>query len=142
MSRLEAICAERGITMTEQRRIIVKVLSESEDHPDVETICRRCNAVDPRISVATVYRTLKLLEELSVLDRHDFGDGRGRYEAAPEVHHDHLVDLNSGEVLEFKSEEIERLQVEIARSLGYDLSGHRMELFGVKLGAPQDAERD
>ncbi len=118
--------------MTDQRRVIARVLSESSDHPDVEQVYNRAAKVDPRISIATVYRTVKLFEEANILDRHDFGDGRARYEEAPEAHHDHLIDLNSGEVIEFCDEEIERLQREAAARLGYHLVGHRLELFAVR----------
>jgi Fur family ferric uptake transcriptional regulator len=119
--------------MTDQRRVIAKVLSESADHPDVEELYQRASAVDPRISIATVYRTVKLWEEANILERHDFGDGRARYEEVPEVHHDHLIDIKSGDVIEFRNEEIERLQQEVAERLGYRLVGHRLELFGVPL---------
>ena len=129
---LEQLCAEKGLRITEQRRVIAKVLSESEDHPDVELLHSRASAIDPKISIATVYRTVRLFEEAGILDRHDFGDGRSRYEPVPEAHHDHLIDLNSGEVIEFEDEEIEALQEKIAAKLGYELKGHRMELYGVK----------
>jgi Fur family ferric uptake transcriptional regulator len=119
--------------MTEQRRVIAQVLSDSEDHPDVEMVYQRASKVDPKISIATVYRTVKLFEEANILDRHDFGDGRARYEERPEEHHDHLIDVNSGQVIEFTNEEIERLQDAVARELGYRLVGHRLELYGIKL---------
>ncbi len=118
--------------MTDQRRVIARVLSESSDHPDVEQVYNRATKVDSRISIATVYRTVKLFEEANILDRHDFGDGRARYEGAPEAHHDHLIDVNSGEVVEFCDEEIERLQREAAARLGYRLVGHRLELCAVR----------
>ena len=124
--------------MTEQRRVIAKVLSEAADHPDVEELHQRASAADPRISIATVYRTVKLWEEANILERHDFGDGRARYEEAPEVHHDHLIDIKSGEVIEFRNEEIERLQREVAERLGFRLVGHRLELFGVRLRPADD----
>ena len=133
-TRLEQLCADKGLKMTEQRKTIVRVLSESRDHPDVELVHRRAVDIDPRISIATVYRTVRLLEEANILERHDFGDGRARYEEAPSDHHDHLIDMRSGKVVEFQSEEIERLQVEIARKLGYELVDHRLELYGVPLG--------
>ena len=133
--RIEQLCADKGLKMTGQRRVIARVLSESSDHPDVEQVYRRAAAIDPRISIATVYRTVKLFEEASILARLDFGDGRSRYEEAPEEHHDHLIDVKSGTVIEFHNEEIERLQREVARRLGYELVGHRLELFGVPLGA-------
>jgi Fur family ferric uptake transcriptional regulator len=119
--------------MTEQRRVIARVLSEADDHPDVEEVYRRATEVDPKISIATVYRTVRLLEEAEILERHDFGDGRARYEEASEDHHDHLIDINTGTVIEFHSEEIEELQREIARRYGYRLVGHRLELYGVPL---------
>lgn len=130
---LEQLCAERGLRITEQRRVIARVLSEAEDHPDVEALHRRANRIDPKISIATVYRTVRLFEECGILDRHDFGDGRARYEAAPEAHHDHLIDVESGNVLEFVDPELEALQKQIAEKLGYRLVDHRMELYGVKL---------
>ena len=119
--------------MTDQRRVIARVLSESTDHPDVEMVYRRASKEDPRISIATVYRTVKLFEEAAILERHDFGDGRARYEEAPEEHHDHLIDVNSGEVIEFRNDEIESLQKYVAEELGYRLVGHRLELFGSKM---------
>jgi Fur family ferric uptake transcriptional regulator len=130
---LEALCAERGLRITEQRRVIARVLSESDDHPDVEKLHARAMAVDPHISIATVYRTVRLFEEAGILDRHDFGDGRARYEAAPEAHHDHLIDVETGKVLEFVDPELEALQKQIAEKLGFRLVDHRMELYGVRL---------
>jgi len=130
---LEALCAERGLRITEQRRVIARVLSESTDHPDVEALHVRAAAVDPKISIATVYRTVRLFEEAGILDRHDFGDGRARYEPAPEAHHDHLIDVESGKVVEFVDPELEALQRQIAEKLGYRLVDHRMELYGVRL---------
>lgn len=130
---LEALCAERGLRITDQRRVIAKVLSDSEDHPDVEKVHERSAAIDSRISIATVYRTVRLFEEAGILDRHDFGDGRARYEAAPEAHHDHLIDVESGKVVEFVDPELEALQKQIAEKLGYRLVDHRMELYGVSL---------
>lgn len=135
---LEQLCADRGLRITEQRRIIARVLSESDDHPDVELLHERSSAIDPKISIATVYRTVRLFEEAGILDRHDFGDGRARYEAAPEAHHDHLIDVESGDVVEFVDPELEALQKIIAEKLGYRLVDHRMELYGVKLGRPKD----
>ena len=131
---LEQLCADRGLRITEQRRVIARVLSESDDHPDVELLHQRANAIDAKISIATVYRTVRLFEEAGILDRHDFGDGRARYEAAPEAHHDHLIDVESGTVVEFVDPELESLQKQIAEMLGYRLVDHRMELYGVKLG--------
>lgn len=118
--------------------MIARVLSESEDHPDVELLHQRASAIDSKISIATVYRTVRLFEEAGILDRHDFGDGRARYEAAPEAHHDHLIDVETGDVLEFVDPELEALQKLIAEKLGYRLVDHRMELYGVKLGRPGD----
>lgn len=131
-TRIEQLCIDKGLKMTEQRRVIAKVLSEAEDHPDVEQVYRRAADVDPKISIATVYRTVRLFEEASILERHDFGDGRARYEEAPQEHHDHLIDVQTGEVVEFQNDEIERLQREVARKLGYRLVDHRLELYGVK----------
>lgn len=137
-SRIERLCLEKGLKMTDQRRVIAKVLSEAADHPDVEELYQRASAVDPHISIATVYRTVKLWEEANILERHDFGDGRARYEETPEIHHDHLIDIKSGEVIEFRNEEIERLQQEVAERLGFRLVGHRLELFGVRRQGPKD----
>ena len=133
--RLEKLCLEKGLKMTEQRRVIARVLSEAADHPDVEQVYQRATEIDPRISIATVYRTVKLFEEANILERHDFGDGRARYEEAPADHHDHLIDVNSGEVIEFYSEEIEKLQEQVARKLGYRLVDHRLELYATRLDA-------
>ncbi len=130
---IEAKCIAAGMRMTDQRRVIARVLSEATDHPDVEEVYRRAIAIDPRISIATVYRTVRLFEEAGILERHDFRDGRARYEPASEEHHDHLIDIETGEVLEFRNEEIERLQVEVARQMGYELVDHRMELYGRRL---------
>lgn len=130
---LEQLCAEKGLRITEQRRVIAKVLSESEDHPDVELLHSRAAEIDPRISIATVYRTVRLFEEAGILDRHDFGDGRSRYEPVPEAHHDHLIDVETGKVVEFVDPEVEALQRQIAERLGYRLVDHRMELYGVRL---------
>ncbi|QPC97895.1 MULTISPECIES: Fur family transcriptional regulator [Qipengyuania] len=130
---LEQLCADRGLRITEQRRVIARVLSESEDHPDVEMLHERANKIDSGISIATVYRTVRLFEEAGILDRHDFGDGRARYEAAPEAHHDHLIDVETGKVIEFVDPEIEALQKQIAEKLGYRLVDHRLELYGVRL---------
>jgi len=130
---IEAVCAERGLRITEQRRVIARVLSDSEDHPDVESLHERAAAIDPRISIATVYRTVRLFEEAGILDRHDFGDGRARYEASPESHHDHLIDVETGKVVEFVDPELEALQRQIAERLGFRLVDHRLELYGVRL---------
>jgi Fur family ferric uptake transcriptional regulator len=131
-SSLEAKCVEHGLKMTDQRRVIAQVLSEASDHPDVEQLYQRANEIDSRISIATVYRTVRLFEEAGIIERHDFGDGRARYEEAGEDHHDHLIDVKTGKVIEFTNEEIERLQEAIAKELGYELVGHRLELYGVK----------
>lgn len=119
--------------MTEQRRVIARVLSEADDHPDVERVYRRATEIDPRISIATVYRTVRLFEEANILERHDFRDGRARYEEAPETHHDHLINLHTGDVIEFRNEEIEKLQRRVAEELGFELVDHRLELYGVPL---------
>ena len=132
-SRIEALCATKGMRMTDQRRVIARVLAESDDHPDVEELYRRCAKVDAHISISTVYRTVKLFEDASIIERHEFGDGRARYEQLRESHHDHLINLRSGEVIEFQSQEIERLQAEIARKLGYRLVDHRLELYAVPI---------
>jgi len=128
--RIEKLCAEKGLKMTAQRRVIARVLSEATDHPDVEELYRRASAFDNAISIATVYRTVRLFEEANILERHDFRDGRSRYEEVTDQHHDHLIDVETGNVIEFQNEEIERLQREIAKKLGYDLVDHRLELYG------------
>ena len=130
---VEALCAEKGLRITEQRRIIARVLSESEDHPDVEALHARASAIDSGISIATVYRTVRLFEEAGILSRHEFGDGRARYEAVSEEHHDHLIDVETGKVIEFVDDELEDLQKRIAEKLGFRLVDHRMELYGVAL---------
>ena len=130
---LEELCVERGMRMTEQRRVIARVLEASADHPDVEELYRRSSAVDARISISTVYRTVKLFEDAGIIERHDFREGRARYEQVPESHHDHLINLRDGTVIEFSSDEIEKLQAEIARRLGYRLVDHRLELYCVPL---------
>lgn len=135
---IEDQCVARGMRMTEQRRVIARTLQGATDHPDVEELYRRASSVDPRISISTVYRTLKLFEDAGIVARHDFRDGRSRYEQVPDEHHDHLIDLRSGRVVEFRDEEIERLQSEIARRLGYRLVDHRMELFAVPLKDEED----
>ena len=132
-SRLERLCAERGLRMTGQRRVVARVLSEARDHPDVEEVHRRASAEDPRISLSTVYRTVRLMEGEAIVERHDFGDGRARYEPAGHDHHDHLINVTTGEVIEFKNEDIERLQERVAKELGFRLIGHRLELFGTPL---------
>lgn len=140
-SRLEDLCIEKGLRMTEQRRIIARVLSESVDHPDVETVYQRASQIDSGIGLATVYRTLRLFEEANILERHDFGDGRARYEEVRDEHHDHLIDVQTGEVIEFTNEAIEALQRKVAEELGYRLVDHRLELYGVKLGKEDKKKR-
>jgi Fur family ferric uptake transcriptional regulator len=134
ISRLEQACLDKGLKMTEQRRVIARVLSDSVDHPDVEQVYRRATDIDPHISIATVYRTVRLFEEANILARHDFGEGRARYEEMPSAHHDHLIDIQSGKVIEFRNEDIEKLQQLVAEQLGYDLVGHRLELYAVPHG--------
>jgi Fur family ferric uptake transcriptional regulator len=131
LDRIEKVCIEKGLRMTDQRRVVARVLSDAHDHPDVEELYRRAHAVDPHISIATVYRTVRLFEESGIIARHDFRDGRSRYEEAPDTHHDHLIDMKSGRVIEFMDEEIEALQTAIAKRLGYRLVDHRLELYGV-----------
>ena len=133
MDRLEKLCIEKGMRMTDQRRVIARVLSSATDHPDVEELHRRAHAVDPHISIATVYRTVRLFEESGIIERHDFRDGRSRYEETPDHHHDHLIDMKTGKVVEFVDEDIEALQNAIAQRLGYKLVDHRLELYGVPL---------
>ncbi len=130
---IETQCAAKGMRMTEQRRIIARVLAGSADHPDVEELYRRCAKIDQHISISTVYRTVKLFEDSGIIERHDFRKGRARYEQIPDSHHDHLINVRSGQVIEFQSEEIERLQTEIARKLGYKLVDHRLELYAIPL---------
>lgn len=132
-SQIERACLDKGLKMTEQRRVIARVLSAADDHPDVEEVYRRASADDERISLATVYRTLRLFEDSGIIESHDFGGGRTRYEASSDDHHDHLIDVHSGEVIEFFDEELEALQEKIAKRLGYRLVEHKMELFGVPL---------
>jgi Fur family ferric uptake transcriptional regulator len=130
---IEAQCAAKGMRMTEQRRVIARVIAGAADHPDVEELYRRCAKIDEHISISTVYRTVKLFEDAGIIERHDFREGRARYEQIPDAHHDHLINLRTGEVIEFQSEEIERLQAEVARRLGYRLVEHRLELYAVPL---------
>ncbi len=132
-TNIEALCVAKGMRMTEQRRVIARVLADSADHPDVEELYRRCAEIDKNISMSTVYRTVKLFEDAGIIERHDFREGRARYEQIPEAHHDHLINLRTGEVIEFQSEEIEALQAEVARRLGYRLIDHRLELYAVPL---------
>ncbi len=132
LNSIELVCAKQGLRMTGQRRVIARVLCAAKDHPDVEDVHRRANEIDRRISLSTVYRTLKLFADKGILERHDFGHGRGRYEEAARGHHDHLIDVESGRVIEFRNEAIEALQKRIARELGFKLVGHRLELYGVR----------
>ena len=134
VSRIEKMCIDKGMKMTGQRRVIARVLSESDDHPNVDEVYKRASDIDPKISIATVYRTVRLFEEAAILEKHDFGDGSARYEEATDDHHDHLIDIRSGAVLEFHNEEIEALQRKIAESHGLKLVGHRLELYGVPIG--------
>lgn len=131
--RIEKLCIEKGLRMTEQRRVIARVLSSADDHPDAEEVHRRASDIDNRISLATVYRTVRLFEDAGIIERHDFRDGRSRYEEATEDHHDHLIDLKTGDIVEFYDEEIEAMKSAIARRLGYKLVDHRLELYAVKL---------
>ncbi|MAB09744.1 Fur family transcriptional regulator [Hyphomonas sp.] len=139
MDRLEKLCVEKGLRMTEPRRVIARVLSTATDHPDAEELHRRANAQDASISLATVYRTVKLFEDAGIIQAHDFRDGRARYEEVPDEHHDHLINVRTGEVVEFHSEEIEELQELIAKRLGFRLVDHRLELYGVPI---KDADKD
>jgi Fur family ferric uptake transcriptional regulator len=136
-SRIEQLCIEKGMKMTGQRRVIASVLSDADDHPDVEEVYRRATQADPRISIATVYRTVRLFEEANILERHDFGDGRSRYEEITDSHHDHLIDIQTGRVIEFQNDEIEALKEKIAAEHGFRLVGHRLELYGV----PTDSKK-
>ena len=141
LSRLEQLCLDRGLKMTDQRRVISRVLSAATDHPDVEQVYRRAADIDAKISIATVYRTVRLLEDAGVIERLDFGDGRARFEETREEHHHHLINVQTGEVIEFNSDELEAVKQRIARELGFELLGHRLELYGVPLkGAPQRSE--
>jgi Fur family ferric uptake transcriptional regulator len=132
-SILEKKCIEKGLKMTGQRRVIARVLSESHDHPDVELLHKRATAIDPHISIATVYRTVKLFEDAHIIERHDFGDGRARYEELTDEHHDHLIDLRTGRVLEFSNADLEAMKERVAREMGFRLVDHRLELFGIPL---------
>jgi len=134
LNLIEAQCVAKGMRMTEQRRVVARVLAGSADHPDVEELYRRCAKIDHHISISTVYRTVRLFEDAGIIERHEFRDGRARYEQIPDTHHDHLIDLRTGRVIEFRSEDIERLQTEIARRLGYRLVDHRLELYAVPVG--------
>ena len=141
-SALEQRCVELGLKMTGQRRVIARVLSDADDHPDVEDVHQRVTKIDPRISLATVYRTLRLFEKTELLERHDFGDGRSRYERRPTEHHDHLIDMETSAVIEFNSDEIEELQKKVAKRLGYELIGHRLELYGLPIDKAKRSSGD
>tara|TARA_Y100001970_G_scaffold273155_1_gene370911 strand:+ start:4400 stop:4810 length:411 start_codon:yes stop_codon:yes gene_type:complete len=132
-SHIEKKCVEKGVRLTEQRKLIAKVMSEAEDHPDVDELHKRVNKVDTKISIATVYRTVKLFEESGIIARHDFKGNKARYEQTTEEHHDHLIDVNTGEITEFVNEDIEKLQKQVAEKLGYKLVDHRLELYGSKI---------
>ena len=132
MSKIEDICEQKGVRLTDQRRLIAKVMSQSSDHPDVDELHQRISKIDEKVSIATVYRTVKLFEESGIFEKHDFKGGKARYEQSPDIHHDHLIDVNTGEIIEFVNEEIEKLQNEVAAKLGYKLVDHRLELYGIK----------
>ena len=133
-SKIEKLCVKKGLKMTEQRKVIARIISNAEDHPDVEEIYNRVSSEDSKIGIATVYRTVRMFEEANIIEKHDFfGDGRARYEPISEEHHDHLIDIRTNEVIEFQNEEIERLQAEIAEKLGYKLVDHRLELYCVPI---------
>ena len=133
MSKIEIKCKEKGVRLTEQRKVIAQVMSESKDHPDVDELHKRISLIDKKISIATVYRTVKLFEESGILEKHDFKGGKARYEPSFDEHHDHLIDINSGEIIEFVDEDIEKLQKEVAKKLGYKLVDHKLELYGSKI---------
>lgn len=133
LSRIEKLCAEKGLKMTEQRRIIARIISQADDHPSVEEIYHRASKLDKNIGIATVYRTLRMLEESNIVEKHDFGDGRTRYEEATDDHHDHLIDMRTGKIIEFHNEKIEQLQEQIAKELGYKLVDHCLELYAVPI---------
>ena len=132
-NEIENLCAKKGVRLTDQRKLIAKVMAESEDHPDVDELHKRVTKIDNKISIATVYRTVKLFEEAGIVSKHDFKGNKSRYEQAPEEHHDHLIDINTGEIIEFVNEDIEKLQNEVAEKLGYKLVDHRLELYGSKI---------
>ena len=132
-SNIENKCIQKGVRLTDQRKLVAKVMSESEDHPDVDELHKRINKLDPKISIATVYRTVKLFEEAGIVAKHDFKGNKARYEKAPEEHHDHLIDINTGEIIEFVDKDIEKLQDQVAKKLGYKLVDHKLELYGTKI---------
>jgi len=133
MNNIEEKCVAKGVRLTEQRKVIAQVMSEASDHPDADELHKRVNKIDKKISIATVYRTVKLLEESGIIEKHDFKGGKARYEESPDEHHDHLIDINSGEIVEFVDKEIEKLQVKVAEKLGYKLVDHKLELYGSKI---------
>jgi len=133
MNKIEEKCKTKGVRLTDQRRLIAQVMSEATDHPDVDELHKRVSKIDKKVSIATVYRTVKLFEESGILEKHDFRGGKARYEQSPDTHHDHLIDINSGEIIEFVDEEIENLQNKIAEKYGYKLVDHRLELYGSKI---------
>ena len=132
MSKLEDKCEQKGVRLTDQRRLIAKVMNQSSDHPDVDELHKRISKIDKKVSIATVYRTVKLFEESGIIEKHEFKGGKARYEQSPDIHHDHLIDVNTGEIVEFVDEEIEKLQNKVAEKLGYELVDHRLELYGTK----------
>ena len=132
MSKIEDKCEQKGVRLTDQRRLIAKVMSQSSDHPDVDELHKRISKIDEKVSIATVYRTVKLFEESEIIEKHDFKGGKARYEQSPDIHHDHLIDVNTGEIIEFVDEGIEKLQNKVAEKLGYKLVDHRLELYGIK----------
>ena len=133
MNNIEEKCKIKNVRLTNQRRVIAKIMSNANDHPDVDELHKRVNKIDKKISIATVYRTVKLFEESGIVEKHEFKGGKARYEEAPEEHHDHLIDINSGEIIEFVDKEIEKLQIEVAKKLGYNLVDHKLELYGSKI---------
>ena len=133
MNNIEEKCLAKGVRLTDQRKVIAKIMSQSSDHPDVDELHKRVNKINKKISIATVYRTVKLLEEFSIVEKHEFKGGKARYEESPEEHHDHLIDINSGEIIEFVDKEIEELQIKVAKKLGYKLVDHKLELYGSKI---------
>ena len=132
MNKIEDKCEQKGVRLTDQRRLIAKVMSQSSDHPDVDELHKRVSEIDEKVSIATVYRTVKLFEESGIIEKHDFKGGKARYEQSSDIHHDHLIDVNTGEIVEFVDEEIEKLQNKVAEKLGYKLVDHRLELYGTK----------
>jgi Fur family ferric uptake transcriptional regulator len=139
-SSIEALCEAKGLKLTDQRRTIARVLSDATDHPDVELVHQRAVAIDPRISISTVYRTVRLFDEADLLEKHDFGEGRARYEQVADEHHDHLIDVKTGKVIEFRNSEIEAIQKRIARELGFRLVDHRLELYAVPMNDVEDGD--